>query len=91
MTKKIGVSLPDELYEWAAAEVEEGRADSVSGLIADCLQARRARDELESLVADLAAEIGEPDEESRAQFEAAMRVAEEAYRAHLARNAENAA
>jgi Arc/MetJ-type ribon-helix-helix transcriptional regulator len=91
VTKKIGVSLPDELYEWAAREVEEDKADSVSGLIAESLQTRRARAELDSLVDDLTAELGEPDEESKARFEAAMRAADEAYRAHLARNAGNAA
>lgn len=43
MTKKIGISLPDELYQWAVREVEEGRAETVSGLIADSLDAERAR------------------------------------------------
>jgi hypothetical protein len=37
MTKKIGVSLRQELYDWAAREVEEGRAESVSALIAEGL------------------------------------------------------
>ena len=35
MTKKIGISLRDDLYEWAVHEVEEGRAESVSALIAE--------------------------------------------------------
>jgi len=35
MTKKIGVSLRQELYDWAAREVEEGRAESVSALVAE--------------------------------------------------------
>jgi Arc/MetJ-type ribon-helix-helix transcriptional regulator len=38
MTKKIGVSLRQELYDWAAREVEEGRAESVSALIAQGLE-----------------------------------------------------
>ena len=38
MTKKIGISLRDDLYEWAIREVEEGRAESVSALIAEGLQ-----------------------------------------------------
>jgi Arc/MetJ-type ribon-helix-helix transcriptional regulator len=90
MTKKIGVSLPDELYEWAAGAVEDGRADSVSGLIADCLQARRARDELESLVADLAAELGEPDEERKTKLEEILQAADKAYQRHLLRKASDA-
>jgi Arc/MetJ-type ribon-helix-helix transcriptional regulator len=38
MTRKIGVSLRDELYDWAAREVEEGRAESVSALVAEGLE-----------------------------------------------------
>jgi Arc/MetJ-type ribon-helix-helix transcriptional regulator len=34
MSKKIGVSLRQELYDWVGREVEEGRAESVPALIA---------------------------------------------------------
>jgi Arc/MetJ-type ribon-helix-helix transcriptional regulator len=91
MTKKIGVSLPDDLYEWAAREVEAGKAESVSGLIAESLDARRARAELESLVADLTADLGEPDDEQMAKLEEALRAADDAYRKHLARRSGNVA
>jgi Arc/MetJ-type ribon-helix-helix transcriptional regulator len=77
MTKKIGISLKDELYEWASREVEEGRAESVSALIAEGL--------------DLRAEAGEPGEQAKARIEEALRAADEAYRRHLAAKAADAA
>jgi Arc/MetJ-type ribon-helix-helix transcriptional regulator len=85
MTKKIGVSLKDELYEWASREVEEGRAESVSALIAEGLAV------LEALVADLRVEAGEPDEKTRVRVEEALHAADEAYRRHLAAGAADAA
>lgn len=91
MTRKIGVSLRDELYEWAAREVEEGRADSVSALIAEGLEALESRAQLEALVADLTAQVGDLDDQSRARVDDALRAAEEAYRRRLARGAEHAA
>lgn len=91
VTKKIGVSLPDELYEWAAGQVEGGQADSVSGLIAESLQARRARAELESLVDDLTAELGEPDEEREAKLAELLQAADEAYQRHLREKARDVA
>jgi Arc/MetJ-type ribon-helix-helix transcriptional regulator len=84
MTRKIGISLRDDLYEWAAREVEEGRAESVSALIAEGLQILEARAQLEAVVADLRAGVGELDDQ-------ALRDADEAYRRHLARKAERAA
>ncbi len=91
MTKKIGISLRDELYEWAAGEVAEGRAESVSALIAEGLELLEARAQLEAVVADLRAEIGELDDQARAQLNEALRAADEAYRRHLARKAGHAA
>jgi Arc/MetJ-type ribon-helix-helix transcriptional regulator len=52
MTKKIGVSLRQELYDWAAREVEEGRAESVSALIAEGLELLEARAQLAVLISD---------------------------------------
>jgi Arc/MetJ-type ribon-helix-helix transcriptional regulator len=89
MTKKIGVSLRDDLYEWATREVEEGRSESVSALVADGLNALRGYAELEDLVQDLAANIGEIDGETMARVEAAERAAAAAYRDHLARKAKD--
>ena len=48
MTKKIGISLRDDQYEWAVHEVEVGRAESVSALIAEGLQILEARAALEA-------------------------------------------
>jgi Arc/MetJ-type ribon-helix-helix transcriptional regulator len=91
MTKKIGISLKDELYEWASHEVEEGRAESVSALIAEGLAVLEARSRLEALVTDLRAEAGEPGEQAKVRIEEALRGAGEAYRRHLAARAADAA
>jgi Arc/MetJ-type ribon-helix-helix transcriptional regulator len=85
MTKKIGISLSDDLYEWAAREVAAGRADSVSALLAHGLEVLRSRSELAAIVRDLEAEIGEVDEETKARGEEALRAAEEARRRWLAK------
>ncbi|WP_155351699.1 hypothetical protein [Acrocarpospora pleiomorpha] len=42
--KKIGISLPEDLYEWVRSGVDSGRSDSVSERIATVLAAERARD-----------------------------------------------
>ena len=62
MTKKIGISLRQELYDWAAREVEEGRAESVSALIAEGLELLESRAQLEAVVKDLRTEyeVGNP-------------------------------
>ena len=79
MTKKIGISLRDELYDWAAREVEEGRAESVSALIAEGLELLEARAQLQAVVADLRADIGELDDEAKARLSEALGAADEAY------------
>src|SRR2546429_9774837 len=91
MTKKIGISLRDDLYEWAAREVEEGRAESVSALIAEGLQILATRAELEAVVADLRADVGEPDDQAKARLDDALGAAEEAYRRHHSGEAGHAA
>ena len=82
MTKKIGISLRQELYDWAAREVEEGRAESVSALIAQGLELLETRAQLEAVVNDLHAEIGELDDEAKARLGEALAKADEAYRKH---------
>lgn len=72
MTKKIGVSLPNDLYAWMQAQVEEGHAGSVSGLITETLSARRQLSELAALVDDLKAEFGEPGPEAKAWAQEAL-------------------
>ncbi len=87
MTKKIGVSLRDDLYEWATAEVEAGRADSVSALVAEGLRVLRGYADVEALLNDLATDAAEDDQEIMARVEAAERAADAAYREFLARKA----
>lgn len=82
MTKKIGVSLRQELYDWAAREVEEGRAESVSALIAQGLELLEARAQLEAVVTELHSEVGELDEQAKARLAGAFAAADEAYRRH---------
>jgi Arc/MetJ-type ribon-helix-helix transcriptional regulator len=78
MTKKIGISLPDELYEWAANEVTQGRAESVSALIAEGLAHLESQALLKEIIDDLRANIGEPDDEAKARVDEAMQAAKEA-------------
>jgi Arc/MetJ-type ribon-helix-helix transcriptional regulator len=82
MTKKIGVSLRQELYDWAAREVEEGRAESVSALIAQGLELLEARAQLEAVVTELHSEVGELDNQAKARLAEALAAADEAYRRH---------
>ncbi len=91
MTKKIGISLKDEVYEWASREVAEGRAESVSALIGEGLSVLEARSRLEALVTDLRADAGVPDEQAKARVEDALRAADEAYRRLLAASATDGA
>ena len=91
MTKKIGVSLRQELYDWAAREVEEGRAESVSALIAQGLELLEARAQLEAVVTGLRSEVGELDDQARARVAEALAAADEAYRRHRASGAGHAA
>ncbi|MFE3453352.1 hypothetical protein ACFXJ8_30945 [Nonomuraea sp. NPDC059194] len=72
MTKKIGVSLPDDLYAWMQSQVREGQADSVSGMIAQAMGAIRQRTELAALVDELKAEFGEPSPEAKAKIDNAL-------------------
>jgi Arc/MetJ-type ribon-helix-helix transcriptional regulator len=65
MTTKIAVSLPDELVEAARRAVTEGRSSSVSAFIASAMADKTRFDDLEALLADMAAESGPPDESDR--------------------------
>ena len=91
MTKKIGVSLRQELYDWAAREVEEGRAESVSALIAQGLELLEARAQLEAVVTGLRSEVGELDDQAKARLGEALAAADEAYRKHRDNSAGHAA
>jgi Arc/MetJ-type ribon-helix-helix transcriptional regulator len=91
MTKKIGVSLRQELYDWAAREVEEGRAESVSALIAQGLELLEARAQLEVVVTGLRSEVGELDDQAKARLAEALAAADEASRRHRDSGAGHAA
>jgi Arc/MetJ-type ribon-helix-helix transcriptional regulator len=65
MTTKITVSLPDELVDAARRAVTEGRSSSVSAFIASAMADKTRFDDLEALLADMAAESGPPDESDR--------------------------
>ncbi len=78
ITKKIGVSLRQALYDWAAREVEEGRAESVSALIAEGLELLEARAQLEAIVTGLHSEVGELDDQARVRLAEALAAADEA-------------
>jgi Arc/MetJ-type ribon-helix-helix transcriptional regulator len=84
MTKKIGISLRQELYDWATREVAEGRAESVSALIAEGLELLEARAQLQAVVADLRSEVGELDDQTKARVGEALDAADEAHRKHRA-------
>lgn len=91
MTKKIGVSLPEELYDWAANQVRKGRAESVSALIAEGLRYLESQALLKEIIDDLRESAGEPDGETKARLDEAMRAADEARRRQRARAANHAA
>lgn len=65
MTKKIGISLPDETYAWVQAKIEQGSAESVSGLIAQSLDRDRKREELRELLEEWSVEVGPPTAEEQ--------------------------
>ncbi|MCG5214480.1 ribbon-helix-helix domain-containing protein [Streptosporangium soli] len=66
MTKKIGVSVPDDLFRLMQEEVESGRAASISGLISDAVGNHIQRIQLAALVTELVEEFGEPGPEAKA-------------------------
>ena len=57
---KIAISLPKHQLERVHREVRAGRADSVSGYIADALAEQEERDSLRMLLGDLIEQHGKP-------------------------------
>lgn len=74
MTAKIAVSLPDDVVAAARAAVAEGRAASVSALVAQALRSHLDRPTLSAVVAEMIADVGEPDDADRAWAAAALAV-----------------
>jgi Arc/MetJ-type ribon-helix-helix transcriptional regulator len=66
MTTKIAVSLPDHLVEAARAAVRDGRAASVSAVVADALRSYLRVNSLQSFLDELDAEFGPPSTEDLA-------------------------
>jgi Arc/MetJ-type ribon-helix-helix transcriptional regulator len=66
MTTKIAVSLPDDLVEATRAAVRDGRAASVSALVAQALRSHLRINSLQSFLDDLDAELGPPSPEDLA-------------------------
>jgi Arc/MetJ-type ribon-helix-helix transcriptional regulator len=65
MTKKIAVSLPDDLVAEAKDAVASGRAASVSAYVADAMRAVGRRESLLDVIQDIYEEIGYPTAEER--------------------------
>jgi Arc/MetJ-type ribon-helix-helix transcriptional regulator len=59
-TAKIAISLPKHQLARVHREVRAGRADSVSGYIANVLAQQEKRDSLQTLLRDLIEQHGEP-------------------------------
>lgn len=66
MTKKIAISLPDELVDAVKRAVASGEAPSVSAFIADSIRARTGPDPLRQMIAEFEAEHGAFTDEERA-------------------------
>jgi len=60
MTKKIAVSLPDELVAVARDAVAGGRAASVSAYVAQAIEQHGRYGELDQLLAEMEAQAGPP-------------------------------
>jgi len=65
MTTKIAISLPDELVTTARQAVADGRASSVSAFIGAALAEHKEYEDLASMLAEMAAEAGDPSPEDR--------------------------
>ena len=60
---KIAISLPKEQLARVHRQVRAGRADSVSGYIAQVLEEHEKRESLQALLRDLIEQHGEPSAE----------------------------
>jgi Arc/MetJ-type ribon-helix-helix transcriptional regulator len=64
--KKIAITLPEEQVAAARRAVAEGRSPSVSAYISQALARRDADEELKDMLAEIYAEVGQPDASDRA-------------------------
>ena len=65
MTKKIAVSLPDDLVEQAHRAVEAGKASSVSAYVASAMRSHGRSESLRDVLDDVFEEISHPDAQRR--------------------------
>lgn len=75
MTAKIAVSLPDELVAAARRAVKEGRASSVSAVVASALRRQEQEQGLAALLDELDAELGPPSPQDQAWADRALGLA----------------
>ncbi|HVF74591.1 MAG TPA: hypothetical protein VM938_06040 [Acidimicrobiales bacterium] len=68
MTRKLSVSLPDDLYEQLQAE----GAENVSAFVAGAIRQQLDRQRLLGFVAELEEELGPVDEDAFATFDALL-------------------
>jgi Arc/MetJ-type ribon-helix-helix transcriptional regulator len=66
MTRKIAVSLPDDLVAAARRAVADGRAPSVSAYVATALARQVRDDDLTALLAEMRSEHGTPSADDHA-------------------------
>jgi Arc/MetJ-type ribon-helix-helix transcriptional regulator len=65
MTRKIAVSLPDELVTAAREAVAHGRAPSVSAFVAEAIKEHGRYADLSELLTEMTADGGTPTQEDR--------------------------
>ena len=71
-TSKIAITLPEEQLKRVHREVRAGRAESVSGYIAQVLAEQERRESLRELLRDLIAEHGEPERQDKQWAKSAL-------------------
>ncbi len=90
-TKKITVTVPEELAAYIRRQVDAGAYESVSAFITRAAEGLRDFEPLDLLIASMIAETGEPDSDAHAWVEGAMTKASLARREANAGNAGEAA
>jgi hypothetical protein len=74
--EKVAVSLPRTLVEAANAEVQAGRAPSLSALVSEALAEKLDRTSLEDVLDAMDAEYGPPSAEDKAWAKRVLNLAE---------------
>lgn len=74
MTKKLAISVPDELAEEARQAVAAGRASSVSAYVAEAIEHYRTQKTLDEWLDEVDAEVGPPSREAYARARASLGV-----------------